>query len=109
MIDRRSLLGQAGILALALGAPATAVVASNREDARLAALLQRHVDLFLARCPEEATSSGFDTGANAALRGRLTDRSLAAMATDRTAVKAAVEAARRNRRGGPVAPRPRGP
>lgn len=90
MIDRRSLLGQAGVLALALAAPAGAAT-DNREDARLAALLQRHVDLFLARCPEEATTSGFDTGANAALRGRLTDRSLAAMATDRTAVRAAVK------------------
>ena len=82
-IDRRTLLASAGAMALMAAAPGKATAA----DAALARLLQRHVDLFLQRCPEEATSSGFD---DAAMRRRLTDRSLAAMATDRVAIRQAV-------------------
>jgi uncharacterized protein (DUF885 family) len=97
MIDRRTLLGRAGALAIATGAmPAMASVpdpaTTAGTDAALARLLQIHVELFLKRCPEEATSGGFDTGSNAALRSQLTDRSLAAMITDRGAVKQGIAA-----------------
>lgn len=84
MIDRRSLLGSAGLLALGSAVPA---MAAGSEDARLATMLQRHVDAFLIRCPEEATNSGLDTGPHAGLRARLTDRSPASRATDRAAIR----------------------
>ena len=72
MITRRSLLANAGVLALASAAPARAA----DDDARLAAVLQRHVDGVLARDSRET--------------GAIADRSLAAMAADRAAVKAAL-------------------
>jgi uncharacterized protein (DUF885 family) len=93
MIDRRTLLGTAGTLALVSGiVPGPAFAATGRSDAALARLLARHVDIFLKRCPEEATNSDLDVGANAGLRGKLNDRSLAAMAKDRAAVKQGIAA-----------------
>jgi uncharacterized protein (DUF885 family) len=89
IIDRRRLLGSAAALTLAarLSPAVSAVTGSSGGDAALEALLQRHVDAFFRRCPEEATGNGFDTGANADLRGKLADRSLDAVARDRAAVK----------------------
>lgn len=94
-IDRRSFLhGVAGGgLALGLaGLPSGSALAREdaADDARLDALLQRHCEAFLRRSPEEATNVDFDTGANAYLRGKLDDRSLAARAGDRAGVKQAL-------------------
>ncbi|WP_277980263.1 DUF885 domain-containing protein [Sphingomonas phyllosphaerae] len=87
MIDRRQFLGSSsvGLLTAALPAEAT----TGADDAALAALLQRHSEAYLARSPEEATANDFDTGAHAALRRRLDDRSLTARAADRAAVRVA--------------------
>ena len=90
-IDRRQLLRVAAsgtALGVAGAFPAFAAAAGN--DATLDALLQRHAELFLQRSPEEATSNDFDTGVFAGLRARLDDRSLAARAGDRTAVRDAL-------------------
>jgi uncharacterized protein (DUF885 family) len=93
MLDRRSFLG-AGAAVLATSAT-PALAADLPADAALASMLQRHAAAFLRRSPEEATGIGLDAGANADLRGRLDDRSLAARATDLAAVKqAAAELAR---------------
>ncbi|KAB7648264.1 DUF885 domain-containing protein [Polymorphobacter fuscus] len=72
MLDRRTLLASAVALTISAGTRA----APSGADARLAALLQSHVDAFRRRVPE----AGGDPA-------RLGDRSLAAMATDRAAVK----------------------
>jgi uncharacterized protein (DUF885 family) len=83
MLDRRSFLAAASASALI---PAASRAAASPGDAPLQALLQRHAETFLARCPEEATGQGWDVGAHAALRARLTDRSLGAMVQDKAAV-----------------------
>lgn len=89
VIDRRRFLeGTAAGLALGAGVPAWAQAGSA--DAALAALLQRHSEAYLRRSPEEATGADFDVGANAGLRAKLDDRSLAARASDQTAIKAAL-------------------
>ncbi|NKF22610.1 DUF885 domain-containing protein [Solimonas marina] len=59
-------------------------------DAHLEAMLQRHTERFLQRSPETATNYNYDTGAHAALRSQLDDRSLAAIARDRGAVAQAI-------------------
>jgi uncharacterized protein (DUF885 family) len=55
-------------------------------DSQLQALLQRHSEAYLRRSPEDATRYYFDTGTNAALRSKLDDRSLDAIARDRAAI-----------------------
>ncbi|MHC9419717.1 DUF885 domain-containing protein [Sphingomonas citri] len=87
MIDRRQFLGSSAVGLLAAALPAEA--APGADDAALAALLQRHSKAYLARSPEEATANDFDTGAHAALRYRLDDRSVAACAADRAAIRVA--------------------
>src|SRR5581483_9475885 len=85
MINRRTMLqGVAGlaIASLARGKP--------NADSQLQALLQRHSEAYLRRSPEDATRYTFDTGANAALRSQLDDRSLDAIARDRTAIDRAL-------------------
>ena len=81
-LDRRSFLA-AGAAAL-LGAPVLGGAASA--DSTLDRLLERHAAGFLIRSPEEATRFGWDTGAHAALRARLDDRSLAALDADRVMI-----------------------
>lgn len=89
VIDRRRFLeGTAAGLALGAGVPAWAQGGSA--DAALSALLQRHSEAYLRRSPEEATGADFDVGANAGLRAKLDDRSLAARAADQQAIKAAL-------------------
>ncbi len=88
MIDRRSFIQGAAAAAVAPVGALRAQAAGG--DAQLAAMLQRHSEAYLRRSPEEASGAGFDTGANVALRSRLDDRSLAARAGDRAAVKAAL-------------------
>ncbi|MBY9063582.1 DUF885 family protein [Sphingomonas yunnanensis] len=87
MIDRRQFLVSSAVGLLTAALPAEA--ATGADDAALAELLQRHSEAYLARSPEEATANDFDTGAHAALRGRLDDRSLAARALDRAAIRVA--------------------
>ncbi len=90
MIDRRGFMGMAAASGLAGIVPEALLAQGLSADSALAALLQKHSEAFLRRSPEEATGSNFDVGANAALRGRLDDRSMAARATDRTAIKMAL-------------------
>lgn len=89
LIDRRRFLhAAAGTTALSLVGPMQGVwAATGSGDAALEALLQRHTEAFLRRSPEEATGNDYDKGANAYLRARLDDRSLAARESDRAAVK----------------------
>ena len=91
MIDRRNFIAAASASALATAVPglARAAAAPGAADATLDALLQQHVEAFLQRSPEEATGFNFDVGPHAALRGRLDDRSQAAIERDRQAVRAA--------------------
>jgi uncharacterized protein (DUF885 family) len=56
--------------------------AANSTSPALEALLQRLAEDYLRRSPEQATQYEFDIGANAALRSKLDDRSLAATAKD---------------------------
>jgi uncharacterized protein (DUF885 family) len=72
VIDRRELLAGAGALAVASALPAWAAAAP--EDAVEAALAEV-AEALLADYPENASSLGLDTGARAALRSRLSDRS----------------------------------
>lgn len=76
MIDRRELLLGAGALALLAplqGCATTRAPAST--DAATEALLAEIAEAILADYPEGASALGIDTGARAALRSRLTDRS----------------------------------
>lgn len=90
-MDRRRFLEGSAAAGLSLGFGGGAAVAQGGEaDAALQALLQRHSEAYLRRSPEEATGNDFDVGANAGLRARLDDRSLAARAGDRAAIAAAL-------------------
>ncbi len=92
-MDRRRFLeaSAAGVLmGWGTGALPAHGQAAGGADAALQALLQRHSDAYLHRSPEEATANNYDVGANAALRGRLDDRSLGARAGDRAAILAAL-------------------
>ncbi|MGV3479753.1 MAG: DUF885 domain-containing protein [Sphingobium sp.] len=92
MDRRRFLEGTAATVLLgAAGQPAIAGVGQGSADDALTALLRRHSEAYLGRSPEEATANDFDVGANAALRSRLDDRSLAARSGDRTAIRAALK------------------
>jgi len=53
-------------------------------------MLQQHAEAYLRRSPEDATRFELDTGAQAALRSQLDDRSLGAIARDRSAVDRAL-------------------
>ncbi len=86
MLNRRAFgLGAAAVSLIGIPGPA-ANAAAGPADAAHAALLQHLATVFLRRSPEEATGAGFDTGADAGLRGQLDDRSLAARATDRAGI-----------------------
>src|SRR3546814_9276996 len=84
-ITRRGALLNGALLA-ALPFANHAAFAAVPEDQRLYALLQHHADLFLRTAPEEATGLGLDTGANAAIRGQLRDRSAGRVQHDRAAI-----------------------
>ncbi|KQW82403.1 DUF885 domain-containing protein [Brevundimonas sp. Root1279] len=79
MLDRRRFLlsSAAGVGALAAspvlaGAPQAAASEGGR---RVTALLDRMMQEYLSQSPEFMTALGLDTGANAAVRSRLDDRS----------------------------------
>ena len=74
MIDRRELLAGAGALALTSALPAWA---GQSAGLPLEAYLAGIAEELLADYPENASALGLDNGARAALKCRLTDRSLA--------------------------------
>lgn len=79
-MNRRTLLRAAvGAIAAVSGLQA---FAANDTSPALDALLQRLAEDYLRRSPEQATQYEFDVGANAELRAKLDDRSLAATAKD---------------------------
>ena len=78
MLNRRA-FGLGAAAASLIGVPGRAATPADIDHA---ALLQRLATAFLRRSPEEATAAGFDTGADAGLRSRLDDRSIAARAPD---------------------------
>jgi uncharacterized protein (DUF885 family) len=92
-LNRREWLQGAGGLATVGCVPSIVSAAANgknESDARLQALLQRHSEAYLRRSPEDATRYEFDTGVQAALRSQLDDRSLDAIARDRSAIDRAL-------------------
>jgi uncharacterized protein (DUF885 family) len=96
-MNRRTLLRAAvgASLAAVSGLPA---FAANDTSPALDVLLQRLAEEYLRRSPEQATQYEFDVGANAELRSRLDDRSLAATAKDHeSASRALSELARIDR------------
>jgi uncharacterized protein (DUF885 family) len=76
--SRREALGalSAGVATIAL-APSRAFAQAPTGEAQVTALLDSIGENLLALSPESATSLGIDTGARAALRSRLADRSQA--------------------------------
>ena len=86
MLNRRTFgLGAAAVSLIGVPGHAAAPAVTSA-DTDHAALLQHLATAFLRRSPEEATGAGFDIGADAGLRSRLDDRSIAARATDRAGV-----------------------
>ena len=86
MLNRRDFMAATAATGLIAGAGRAADAPA---DMALKALLQRHTEAFLIRSPEQATNFDWDSGTHADLRGLLDDRSLAAMARDRTAIRSA--------------------
>ncbi|MBI5941585.1 MAG: DUF885 family protein, partial [Caulobacterales bacterium] len=78
-VDRRQLLLGATAAGLAASAPALAwaATAGPIADPKLAGLIDDFVQEMLVASPETATSLGLDTGANAGLKGKLSDASAA--------------------------------
>ncbi len=78
-LSRRQTLSTLGASAagIAIAGPAAAIQAPPQSDA--AKLLDSIADNLLALSPEGATALGIDTGARAAMRGQLGDRSTAGM------------------------------
>ncbi|HEV7660370.1 MAG TPA: DUF885 family protein [Allosphingosinicella sp.] len=89
MIDRRELLAGAGALAIASSLPAWA---GQDAGVPVEAVPAGIAEELLADYPENATALGLDSGARAALKSRLADRSLAGQR--RLAERAAARLAR---------------
>ncbi|WP_420141848.1 DUF885 domain-containing protein [Sphingomonas sp.] len=85
-MDRRAFLSSGAAAAVAASYPSIAFAQSG--DAALSALFDQIFADTLTRSPELATSLGLDKGANAALRHKLSDRSLASAARETAATKA---------------------
>src|SRR5262245_10047163 len=69
-------LASAAAIPLATGCKRATAPAAANADAHALASLDRVADNLLRLAPESATSLGIDTGARAALRAQLSDRSL---------------------------------
>jgi len=82
MFSRRTLLTGAGALAVTAGLPQLAFAAGGK-GAELNALFDGFVQDYMRRSPEMLTGLGMDKGDQAAAKGKLADRSLAARAQDR--------------------------
>ncbi|MBJ6122898.1 DUF885 domain-containing protein [Sphingomonas mollis] len=87
MTTRRSFMGGTAATVALAAAPRAAMAAETPLTALFADLLQAQ----LRRNPEGATNLGLDTGADADLRARLSDQSIAAMATNRAATLAEIK------------------
>lgn len=87
-VSRRHTLAAlgAGAAGIAIAGPASALEAPAKTGAE--ALLDSVADNLLALSPEGATALGIDTGARAAMRGQLGDRSAAGQASVATTLKA---------------------
>jgi len=81
MLDRRTFIGGTAAAALMPAAAPAAAAALPPGEAAAAALLDRHAEALLAAYPEQAAYLGLDTGARAALKGKLTDHSPDAVRT----------------------------
>ena len=92
MIDRRELILGASTLALLRPLPAWALQAAVGPDAAAEATLAEVAEALLAGYPENASGLGIDSGERAALKSRLTDRSVAGQ--HRLAEQAAARLAR---------------
>ncbi len=90
-LSRRSLLLTSGAAALAACAPRAAPGASAKSP-ELAKQLDAMTEALLNEFPENATFRGVDTGARAALKHRLSERSEAARAARTTAARARLAA-----------------
>ncbi len=86
MLDRRQLLACAAAAGLTTPAFAAPPSTGTQEGQRLTALLDAFWAEELQSNPERATELGLDTGANAALKHRLSDVSRAGIEGDRAQV-----------------------
>ncbi|WP_052072211.1 DUF885 domain-containing protein [Sphingopyxis sp. MWB1] len=89
----------AGTATLAFAGPVAAKAAGSAPD-DAQALLNSVADNLLAHSPEGATSLGIDTGARAAMRGQLSDRSAAGQAALASTLKADLARVRAFDKGG---------
>ena len=99
-VSRRHTLAAlgAGSAGLAIAGPAAALQNAPGSDAQQ--LLDSVADNLLAKSPEGATSLGIDTGARAAMRGQLGDRSAAGVQALADTLKADVARVRAFDKGG---------
>jgi uncharacterized protein (DUF885 family) len=91
-LDRRTFIASSGAAALAAALPAGGLAQSRAGsgDAALNALFESIFQQAVQRSPELATQLGLDKDANAALKGRLTPRTLAERAAQTARVKEAL-------------------
>ena len=87
-MNRRQFLATSGASALTAATAAPVFAQSGSGDARLRAMLDGFFYERLDDSPEQATRLGLDSGARAALRGKLSDTSAAGMARDLARSKA---------------------
>jgi uncharacterized protein (DUF885 family) len=88
VVNRRQFLATSGASALTAATAAPVFAQSGSGDARLRAMLDGFFYERLDDSPEQATRLGLDSGARAALRGKLSDTSAAGMARDLARSKA---------------------
>ncbi|CAM8641799.1 hypothetical protein sphantq_01234 [Sphingobium sp. AntQ-1] len=86
-MNRRQFLATSGATAIAAATP-SAFAQAGGADTRFRAMLDDFFYARLAESPEQATRLGLDTGARAALRGKLSDTSAAGAARDLARTKA---------------------
>lgn len=89
-LDRRSFLASSGAIALTAALPTRLLAADNSADAALNTLLDAFFYEGLEQSPETATSQGLDKGPRAALKGRLSDYSIAGRAKKLASAKGKV-------------------
>ncbi|MEA3052448.1 MAG: hypothetical protein QOG72_1351 [Sphingomonadales bacterium] len=92
-MDRRTFIASTGAAALATTLLPETLLAQPRAgsgDSALNALFERIFQQNVQNSPEQATSLGLDKGANAALKGRLTPRTLAERARQLAQTKQAL-------------------
>jgi len=78
MLSRRDLLASSAVLAFSAAVPGLGAAAPAPADPVLTAVLDAVSEELLTEYPDDATFLGSDSDARAALRSRLTDRSIAA-------------------------------